>query len=309
MSVLTDAMRNHLDQLIASDRVVLFMKGDRQHPQCGFSARVVGLLDEHLDHYVTVDVLANMTLREGLKEYAQWPTFPQLWVDGELVGGCDIVTEMHSQGQLQPLLGASATAAPPPVITLTEAARDRILGVLAGGPALLRLQIDAHFRYQFSTVEQSNPGDVQTESQGITLVLDRVSARRADGMRIDYVSNHKGSGLVVDNPNEPPSVQQLSVQAYQRWREEGRDHHLIDVRTEEEWAIARISGARLLDEAGQDYLDTLPKDATLVFQCHHGVRSQHAAEHFLALGFRDVYNLAGGIEAWSSQIDPSVPRY
>jgi monothiol glutaredoxin len=307
MTVLTDALRAHLDQLTTSHRVVLFMKGERRQPQCGFSARVVGMLDGHIEDYVTVDVLANMTLREGLKEYAQWPTFPQLWVDGELVGGCDIVTELESQGQLASLLGASE--APPLQITLTEAARDRILGVLAGAAPLLRLEVDARFRYQFAIIEAPEPSDLTTESQGITLVLDRVSARRAHGMTMDFVSGPRGSGLVVDNPNEPPAIQQLSVQDLQRWRSEGRPHHLIDVRTEGEWRIARIEGATLLDSAGQELVDGLPKEATLVFQCHHGVRSQHAAEHFLARGHRNVYNLTGGIEAWSTQIDPDVPRY
>jgi len=84
---------------------------------------------------------------------------------------------------------------------------------------------------------------------------------------------------------------------------------LFDVRTAGERDIAKIEGARLLDREAEDEIMTLPKDTALVFHCHHGGRSQSAAEHFLAKGFRNVHNLAGGIDAWSVEVDPKVPRY
>ena len=84
---------------------------------------------------------------------------------------------------------------------------------------------------------------------------------------------------------------------------------LIDVRTPEEQAIAAIDGARLLDQAYHDALIALDRDTPLVFQCHHGIRSQRAAQYFRERGFRRLYNLIGGIDAWSMSVDPSVPRY
>ena len=84
---------------------------------------------------------------------------------------------------------------------------------------------------------------------------------------------------------------------------------LVDVRTEEERAIAAIDGARLLDQTYHDELLTRDRETTLVFQCHHGIRSQHAAEYFRNEGFRNLYNLSGGIDAWSALVDPAVPRY
>jgi monothiol glutaredoxin len=84
---------------------------------------------------------------------------------------------------------------------------------------------------------------------------------------------------------------------------------LIDVRTEEERAVAKIAGSRLLDQQEHDYILGLDRDTTIVFQCHHGIRSQSAAEYFLRAGFRNLYNLRGGIDAWSQLVDPSVPRY
>lgn len=96
---------------------------------------------------------------------------------------------------------------------------------------------------------------------------------------------------------------------FSKWLEEGRAFELIDVRTVAERAIARIEGARLLDEAEAERVSALPRETTLVFQCHHGVRSHAAAQYFVGLGFESVYNLEGGIEAWSRDVDPDVPRY
>jgi monothiol glutaredoxin len=85
---------------------------------------------------------------------------------------------------------------------------------------------------------------------------------------------------------------------------------IIDVRTEEERAIAAIAGARLFNEQTHQYVLRLDRSATIVFQCHHGIRSQAAAEYYLREhGFRNLFNLEGGIDAWSELVDPSVPRY
>jgi len=81
------------------------------------------------------------------------------------------------------------------------------------------------------------------------------------------------------------------------------------VRTDKERSIARIDGAQQLDDKTMAAIEALPKDTPIAFHCHHGGRSRGAAEHFLKLGFKNVYNLAGGIEAWSRDVDPSVPRY
>jgi monothiol glutaredoxin len=84
---------------------------------------------------------------------------------------------------------------------------------------------------------------------------------------------------------------------------------LVDVRTADERAIAAIDGSRLLDRAYHDALLLRDRDTAIVFQCHHGIRSQQAAEYFRRQGFRNLYNLSGGIDAWSVLVDPTVPRY
>ncbi len=111
-------------------------------------------------------------------------------------------------------------------------------------------------------------------------------------------------------PFDGPGVKPISAVELQAMRDRGVPFELIDVRTEDERAIAKIEGSRLLDAESYDTLLALDRDTTIVFHCHHGMRSQAAAEYFLQKeGFRDVYNLIGGIEAWSALVDPSVPRY
>ena len=105
---LSATTKQRIESLIGSDRVVVFMKGNRGAPQCGFSAQVVQILDAHLPAYTTVDVLQDPELRQGIKEFTNWPTIPQVFVGGKFIGGCDIVREMHARGELAPLLRAAA---------------------------------------------------------------------------------------------------------------------------------------------------------------------------------------------------------
>ena len=101
---MTDQLRQRIADTIAKDRVMLFMKGNPQMPQCGFSAAVVGVLKELGATYGSYNILADPELREGLKEYASWPTYPQLYVDGKLIGGADIVRDLHQKGELEGLV-------------------------------------------------------------------------------------------------------------------------------------------------------------------------------------------------------------
>ena len=105
-----ESLRKKISELLASNRVVLFMKGNRQMPQCGFSNQVVQILNTLLPSYETVDVLDSPELRDGIKEFSRWPTIPQLYVDGQFIGGCDIVREMNASGELQKIIGADHSA-------------------------------------------------------------------------------------------------------------------------------------------------------------------------------------------------------
>ena len=101
---MNDQLRQRIAETIAKEKVMLFMKGNPQMPQCGFSAAVVGVLKEVGAPFGSFNILADNELREGLKEYSSWPTYPQLYVDGKLVGGADIVRELHAKGELAQLV-------------------------------------------------------------------------------------------------------------------------------------------------------------------------------------------------------------
>ena len=101
---MTEQLRQRIADTIAKDRVMLFMKGNPSMPQCGFSAAVVGVLKELGAKFGSYNILADPELREGLKEYSSWPTYPQLYVDGKLVGGADIVRDLHAKGELAKLV-------------------------------------------------------------------------------------------------------------------------------------------------------------------------------------------------------------
>ena len=99
---------NRVAEIVKGDDIVLFMKGTALFPQCGFSSRAVAILDHLGATYQTVDVLQDPEIRQGIKDFSDWPTIPQLYVHGEFVGGSDIMMEMFESGELQELLAAKA---------------------------------------------------------------------------------------------------------------------------------------------------------------------------------------------------------
>jgi monothiol glutaredoxin len=106
---MSDPVRERVEGLIKTSKVMLFMKGTKQFPACGFSNTVVQILKKEGVPFETFNILADAEVRQGLKEYSSWPTYPQLYVDGKFVGGCDIVTELHTSGELaKELLAAGA---------------------------------------------------------------------------------------------------------------------------------------------------------------------------------------------------------
>jgi len=102
-------VEQRIQQVVESNDIVLFMKGTPHFPQCGFSGRAVQILNSCKARFAAVDVLADAEIREGIKQYSKWPTIPQLYVNGEFVGGSDILMEMYESGELQEKLAASVS--------------------------------------------------------------------------------------------------------------------------------------------------------------------------------------------------------
>jgi len=306
---LEPALRSRIESILNANRVVLFMKGQPSMPQCGFSAKAVGALQDLGVEFDHVNVLADAEIREGIKVYGEWPTIPQLYIDGELVGGSDIILQMAGNGELSSVLGLAAPDRTPPRITVTPAAVEMLRGALADSPgASLQLGIDARFQPNFQLAPHDDNA-IAAESNGLRVQFDLASARRAEGITIDWVDDIRGKGLAIDNPNAPKAVQELSVRDADDQLRAG-SITVVDVRPADERAIAAINAPfETFDGDNRARLEALPKDTALAFLCHHGGRSAQAAEQFRALGFTKVSNITGGIDAWSNEVDNGVPKY
>ena len=308
---LAPELQARIETLVNDSEVLLFMKGTRHFPQCGFSATVTQILDGLGLQYKTINVLTDPDIREGVKEFSKWPTIPQLYVRGEFVGGCDIVREMYLAGELQSLLGVSENV-DAPQMTISESAAKAFRDASGDKPEMLRVEVGNSYEYALS-VDQPASGDFQVDAgHGITILIDKASAKRANGIHIDY-SPVAGGGFKIENPSEPARVKELHPKEYQAMCEQadGAKVVLIDVRTQEERDTANIAGSLFLDDATRQELSKLdPESTRLVFFCHSGRRSRAAAEQWLSQSdFKHIFNLSGGIDAWSREVDPTVPRY
>jgi monothiol glutaredoxin len=202
-------IKARLDEIVQAEPVVLFMKGSRGSPQCGFSATVVDILDEHLETYRTVDVLLDPTIREGIKLYSDWPTIPQLYVSGEFLGGADIVKEMEASGELKTALaGATAKGSPlsgpakeAPSLTFTEKAAQTALASRDDGDGpYLRLDISPDLEHGLA-FDMKGPDDFVIDvGHGLTVIVDPWSASRANGVSVDFVEEGERAGFKIDNP-------------------------------------------------------------------------------------------------------------
>ena len=305
---LTDAIKGKIENYTKENKVVLFMKGTRQSPMCGFSAKTVAALDSVVPDYIAVNVLDDEEIREGIKVYGNWPTIPQLYIDGELMGGCDIVLSMLNSGELHQCLGVEQPDRTPPEIVITEDAAEKILEAMQGHEGIgLHFQVDANWDSQFNLAPPQGH-EIEASSNGITIYMDIATAQRAQGAVIDWVSTMQGEGLAIDLPQAPAPVKQMTVQELAERMKAG-NITIVDVRGEADRSRAFNDGSLVLDRETMTRLEAMPKDTGLAFLCHHGNASQGAAEYFRKQGFTDVSNVSGGINAWSLEIDPSVPTY
>ena len=305
---ISDAVKGKIEDIVSDNKIELFMKGTRQQPMCGFSARTIAALDSVVPDYFTVNVLDDQDIREGIKVYGNWPTIPQLYIDGELVGGCDIVLNMLNTGELHQHLGLEAPDRTPPEISITTEAAEKILEAMEGHEGIaLHFQVDANWDTQFN-LAPSQGHEIAAESNGIAILMDIATAQRAQGAVIDWVSTMQGEGLAIDLPKAPAPVKQMTVQELAERLKAG-NVIVVDIRGAEDRERASIEGSLVLDRETMTKLENMPKDTGIAFLCHHGNASMGAAEYFRKQGFTDVSNVAGGIHAWSMEIDSSVPAY
>jgi monothiol glutaredoxin len=305
---INEATKSRIEDYISSSKVVLFMKGTPQQPMCGFSAKTVAALDSVIPDYLAINVLDDSEVREGIKVYGNWPTIPQLYIDGELVGGCDIILNMLNSGELHQCLGLEAPDRSAPEITITPGAAEKILEAMQGHEGIaLHFAVDANWDAQFNLAPPQGH-EIASESNGIKVLMDIATAQRARGAVIDWVSTMQGEGLAIDLPQAPALVRQMTVQEL-AGKLESNEITLVDVRGADDRDRAFIEGSLVLDRPTMEKLENMPKDTEIAFLCHHGNSSMGAAEYFRKRGFTRISNVAGGIHAWSMEVDSSVPTY
>ena len=218
--------KERISNLIEENPVLLFMKGTPEAPQCGFSNRVIQVLNSWDVPFESINVLSDENIRQEIKDFSNWPTIPQLYINREFVGGCDIVEELSTNGELADVL------------------------------------------------KQAYP--------------DREFTPPPPAAEVQEISSTEASEMLKQNPEIP----------------------LLDVRSEEERAMACINNSRLLDnQLAQEIQESWDLENPLILICHQGVRSLQAGQFFTSQGFQQVYHISDGIDGWSLNVDPAIPRY
>lgn len=198
---LTPELESRIQGIVDSAPTVLFMKGNPAAPQCGFSAQVVQVLNRLLPDYATFDVLSDGEVREGVKEFSDWPTIPQLYLGGEFMGGCDIVKEMYDSGELHDALGMERPelAAEDVEISISAEAEQILRNAQQQQGAELHFGVDAKFQ-PFLGFGPAAGAELRVPVGDLVFLLDRDSAGRAQGASITVVDTEHGQRLDVDIP-------------------------------------------------------------------------------------------------------------
>ena len=239
--------KERLEAFIGGSTLMLFVKGTPDQPRCGFSATVIDIFNRIGVPYATFDVLSDPEIRQGAKTFSQWPTFPQIYVGGEFVGGCDIVTQMFQEGELQ---------------------------------STVREAFDAH-----------GPGRALTTPD---------DAPVHEPFPVPEGARASGEGLAEVRQIRPRRVSLMGFDSFL----------VLDVREQSELEIATLGVGHLLPLGDFAHSSkAIAKDVNVLLICRSGNRSNQAGEYLISQGYRHVWNLDGGILAWSDEVDSSIQKY
>ena len=200
---MTASTKGRIESMLRANKILLFMKGTPQMPQCGFSAATIGILNSLTGDYATVNVLEDQEIREGIKAFSAWPTIPQLYIDEEFVGGCDIIREMFNTGELHTMLGLEEPDRTPPAVVLSPDAVKMIRETLNEQPGVgVHLQIDANWQHNLRLAPVEGH-EITAHCDDVVLHMDISTAPRAQGLKIDLEETLTGYNIKVENPNLP----------------------------------------------------------------------------------------------------------
>lgn len=309
--------RDSIATIVKDEKLLIFAKGTREAPRCGFSARAIDVIARLGKPFKVVNILEDPTLRPALVEFSQWPTSPQVFLDGELLGGSDIVQELFESGELQQKVAKSFGDAPAPApekppVSITPEALAKVREFMETANDKLRLHVNVsngERTYALEIDTYSHAGqDLSYTINGITVVHARAMRPLFNALEVSWVSKDDSEGFAVREVGQAPA---LPV-PFEIKRDElesllksdakaGLESSLkiVDVREDEEWAEGHGEGtihlalSRLEKEWEQKGLE---KSDTIIMVCRSGNRSGQATKAFRdRFGFAKTRNLVGGI--------------
>lgn len=287
MSQLSD-IHKRIEALWRSNRLVLFFDGEA--PKSASSLEAYHALNGSELEYAQVDVRLNPSLHKAIVA-DELAAIPQLYLDGNPIASGDAIERMARSGELHAALGLPAPDRTPPTVRLTQVAAQLLRRAIAniGNDTVAEITVDAQFRSSLRLVPRRQDA-VVTMVEGVPLLFDLASARRAEGLSIDCDENdidRGGWSLVHPKAPVPKPVRAISpAEADARVR--AGTLTIVDLRPAEERAVARLCVPFLHMEDGTHEIRNLAPDAPLACLCHRGDRSCHAAEHLRQLGHGDV---------------------
>jgi len=312
-----DAIR----EIVQKETIVVFAKGTKQTPRCGFSARTIEAVASTGKPFAVIDVLADPRIRPALVQFSQWPTTPQLYVGGELVGGCDITLELHASGELHKTIAAAFgegydpnAGQTEPRVELSDEAKAKLKEYFESADELLRLSVElkgGERSYSLSIDSRSSHADLAWTVDGIKVVVAKEMSSLFDRLAVAWLSKEGSEGFSVKEVGDAPALPlplEITGDELKTLLDtppaEGK-LWIVDIREAQELASGQVEGAKHIpmsrfqeewEDAGFDAKDTI------VCFCAHGVRSVNVA-NFLRQQAKlpGARSLRGGLPAYPSQ--------
>lgn len=308
-------------EIVESEPLVVFAKGTKEAPRCGFSARAIDIVKSLGKPFTVVDILADPTIRPALVAFSDFPTSPQLFVKGELVGGSDIVQELYQAGELQRQVYAAFgeewtdEAAGEAPFEVTPPALEKLKSFRESKDEFVRVDITimgSERNHALSLETKALPTDLRWTIDGLGFAVDPKIRGEFDKLKIDWVDNNGSQGFAVTDIGDPPKPAvpaTVSPDEALALVEDGKDGDggkvwLVDVREESEWKTGHAAEAILLpmskfeQQVGEVGFG---KDDTILLYCASGGRSGMAVEQLRKQGFRKARNL-GGVANWKGEL-------
>jgi monothiol glutaredoxin len=303
--------KEHVKELVEANRLIIFAKGTKDAPRCGFSARAMQVVGQFGKPFEVVDILSDPSIRPALVAHSEFPTSPQVFLNGELLGGSDIIFELSESGELERLIqsafeGVAVTPAAPAPVTISAAALAQLSSFKEDPSEFLRVEVQQQaggHTYGLALEKQSSPTvDRSWTIGGLKTVISRSCDDLYDKLSVDWVENPEHQGFSVQEVGTPPQPTELDTEELRGLLSSGAKLRIVDVREDDEWAAGHIDGAlhlplsRIETEWQQHAFEA---SETLIVYCAKGARSLRATQYLRAdKGLPGARSLRGGIGAF-----------